>query len=64
LGREPVGSGLHGMSSEPQISREHVTNNQVARETLRSRGIRSENLTASENIKKLECCLTSDEKKA
>lgn len=52
------------MSREPQISREHVTNNQVVRETLRNRGIRPENLTASETIKKVERCLTSDEKKA
>jgi DNA-damage-inducible protein D len=54
----------HGMSSEPQISREHVTNNQVVRETLLSRGIRPEGLPASEDIKKLERRLISDEKKA
>jgi len=54
----------HGMSSEPQISREHVTNNQAVRETLLSRGIRPESLPAAEDIKKVERRLTSDEKKA
>ncbi len=34
----------HGMSSEPQISREHVTNNQAVRDTLLSRGICLESL--------------------
>ena len=34
----------HGMSSEPQISREHVTNNQAVRDTLLSRGICIESL--------------------
>ena len=54
----------HGMSNEPQISREHVTNNQAVRETLLSRGIRPEGLPASEDIKKVERRLSSDEKKA
>jgi len=54
----------HGMSSEPQISREHVTNNQAVRETLLSRGIRPESLPAAEDIKKVERRLASDEKKA
>ena len=54
----------HGMSSEPQISREHVTNNQAVRDTLLSRGIRPETLTAAEVIKKVERRLTSEEKKA
>jgi DNA-damage-inducible protein D len=54
----------HGMSSEPQISREHVTNNQAVRETLLSRGIRPESLPTAEDIKKVERRLTSDEKKA
>lgn len=54
----------HGMSSEPQISREHVTNNQAVRDTLLSRGIRPETLPAAEDIKKVERRLTSEEKKA
>ena len=54
----------HGMSNEPQISREHVTNNQAVRDTLLSRGIRPETLPAAEDIKKVERRLTSEEKKA
>ncbi len=54
----------HGMSSEPQISREHVANNQAVRETLLNRGIRPESLPAAEDVKKVERRLTSDERKA
>lgn len=54
----------HGMSSEPQISREHVTNNQAVRDTLLNRGIRPESLPPAEDVKKVERRLTSDEKKA
>ena len=54
----------HGMSNEPQISREHVTNNKAVRDTLLSRGIRPETLPAAEDIKKVERRLTSEEKKA
>lgn len=53
----------HGMASEPQISREHVTNNQAVRETLLNRGIRPESLPPSEDVKKVERRLNSDEKK-
>ncbi|MCK5384591.1 MAG: DNA damage-inducible protein D [Alphaproteobacteria bacterium] len=52
------------MGSEPQISREHVTNNQAVRETLLNRGIRPESLPPAEDIKKVERRLTSAEKKA
>lgn len=52
------------MASEPQISREHVTNNQAVRKTLLSRGIRPEALPPAEDVKKVERRLTSDEKKA
>ncbi len=52
------------MHSEPQISSEHVTNNQAVRETLLSRGIRPENLPPAEDVKKVERRLTSEEKKA
>lgn len=54
----------HGMSSEPQISREHVTNNKAVRDTLLNRGIRPESLRPAEDVKKVERRLTSDEKKA
>jgi len=54
----------HNMSSEPQISREHVTNNQAVRDTLLDRGIRPESLSPAEDVKKVERRLTSDEKKA
>jgi len=54
----------HGMSSEPQISREHVTNNAAVRQTLLSRGIRPESLPPAEDVKKVERRLSSDEKKA
>ena len=60
--REIHSARTHGMSSEPQISREHVTNNQAVRETLLSRGIRPESLPPVEDIKKVERRLTSDEK--
>lgn len=54
----------HNMSSEPQISREHVTNNQAVRDTLLNRGIRPESLSPAEDVKKVERRLTSNEKKA
>ena len=54
----------HSMSSEPQISREHVTNNQAVRDTLLNRGIRPESLPPAEDVKKVERRLTADEKKA
>ena len=52
------------MRSEPQISTEHVTNNQAVRETLLSRGIRPESLPPAEDVKKVERRLSSEEKKA
>jgi len=52
------------MGNEPQISQEHVTNNQAVRKTLLDRGIRPENLAPTEDIKKVERRLTSEEKKA
>ncbi len=54
----------HRMQSEPQISSEHITNNQAVRETLLSRGIRPESLLPAEDVKKVERRLTSEEKKA
>ncbi|MCM8526999.1 MAG: DNA damage-inducible protein D [Lentisphaeraceae bacterium] len=52
------------MQSEPQISHEHVTNNQAVRNTLLNRGIRPESLPPSEDVKKVERRLNADEKKA
>ena len=52
------------MSSEPQISREHVTNNQAVRDTLLNRGIRPESLPPAEDVKKVERRMSSEEKKA
>jgi len=51
------------MSSEPQISGEHVTNNQAVRQTLLSRGIRPESLPPAEDVKKVERRLVSATKK-
>jgi len=38
----------HRMSSEPAVSREHITNNEAVRKTLLERGIRPESLPARE----------------
>lgn len=54
----------HGMASEPQISREHVTNNQAVRDTLLSRGICPESLPPAEDVKKVERRLAAGEKQA
>ena len=52
------------LQSEPQISREHVTNNQAVRNTLLERGIRPESLPPAEDVKKVERRLTSAKKNA
>lgn len=52
------------MRSEPQISREHITNNQAVRDTLINRGIRPESLPPAEDVQKVKRRLASDEKKA
>lgn len=51
------------MQTEPQISQEHVTNNQAVRQTLLNRGIRPEALPPAEDVKKLERRLASAERK-
>lgn len=51
---------LHGESA---ITSEHVQNNQSVRDTLGSRGIKPEELPPSEDIKKLERRVKSQEKK-
>ncbi len=52
------------MQSEPEISDEHITNNQAVRHTLLNRGIRPENLPPAEDVKKVARRLTSEQKKA
>jgi len=52
------------MNKEPQISHEHVTNNQAVRKTLLDRGIRPESLVPAEDVKKVERRLATAEKKA
>ncbi len=53
----------HLMATEEAVSREHITNNQVVRNTLLERGIRPESLPPAEGVKKIERRLTSEEKK-
>ena len=52
------------MCTEPQVSREHITNNRAVRKTLLDRGIRPESLPPAEDVKKVQRRLASDEKKA
>jgi len=54
----------HGLQSEAEISREHITNNQAVRDTLLQRGIRPEALPAAEDVKKVERRLASEAKNA
>jgi DNA-damage-inducible protein D len=54
----------HGMSSEKDISNEHITNNEAVRKTLLERGIRPETLPPAEDVKKVERRLASEEKKS
>jgi DNA-damage-inducible protein D len=54
----------HQMTTEPSISREHITNNEAVRKTLLERGIRPETLPAAEDVKKVERRLASEEKKS
>lgn len=52
------------MRSEPQITQEHVTNNEAVRQTLLDRGIRPEGLPPAEDVKKVERRLSAANKKA
>jgi len=54
----------HQMKSESKISNEHVTNNKAVRNTLLERGIIPENLSAAEDVKKVERRLNSEGKKS
>ena len=51
------------MQTEQEISGEHITNNESVRNTLIERGIRPENLSPDEDVKKVERKLQSDEKR-
>ena len=51
------------LNGEPDITREHVQNNQSVRDMLGQRGIRPERLPPEEDIKKLERRVKSDERK-
>jgi DNA-damage-inducible protein D len=52
-----------GLRTEPQISGEHVKNNQDVRDLLMQRGIQPEALPPAEDIKKVERRLVSETKK-
>jgi DNA-damage-inducible protein D len=52
------------LSSETEISREHVTNNRAVRKTLVDRGIKPESLPPAEDIKKTERRLSAEDKKS
>ena len=51
------------LQGEASITVEHIQNNSTVREMLGQRGIRPEDLPASEDIKKLERRVKSQEKK-
>jgi len=50
--------------TEEGISKEHITNNEAVRKTLLERGIQPEKLLPSEDIKKVERRLISEDKKS
>ena len=52
------------LNKQNQISQEHVENNKAVRDILLQRGVKPEALPPSEDVKKLERRLESDEKKA
>ena len=52
-----------GLGTERKISTEHITNNRSVRKILLERGIKPEELSAEEDIKKLERRVNSEEKK-
>lgn len=54
----------HRMSTENEISNEHITNNKTVRNTLISRGITPENLPVQEDVKKIERKINTQNKKA
>jgi DNA-damage-inducible protein D len=52
------------MKTEIAISAEHVTNSKAVRDTLLKRGIRPENISAAEDVKKTERRLAAEKKKS
>lgn len=54
----------NSMTSETAVAREHITNNEAVRRTLIERGIRPENLSAAEDVKKVERRLASEDRKS
>ena len=54
----------HAMTTEPAISQEHIVNNEAVRNTLLERGIRPENLSPVEDVKKVERRLSAENKKS
>ena len=52
------------LSTEQEISGEHIANNSAVRDVLLDRGIRPESLPAAEDVKKVERRLTSEDKRA
>ncbi|HRE41670.1 MAG TPA: DNA damage-inducible protein D [Ignavibacteria bacterium] len=51
------------LKGENQITEEHIDNNRAVRKMLGERGVKPENLPASEDVKKLQRKLEGDEKK-
>jgi len=51
------------LNNNSSISKEHIDNNKAVRDILLQRGVRPESLPASEDIKKLERRLESEERK-
>ena len=51
------------LKGDSQITKEHIDNNLAVRKMLQDRGVKPEQLPPSEDIKKVERRLESDEKK-
>lgn len=54
----------HRLTTEPEISNEHIANNAAVREVLLDRGIRPETLPAAEDVRKVERRRSSEDKRA
>lgn len=54
----------HQMDTEREISGEHITNNKAVRNTLLERGIRPESLQPSEDLRKVERRIASEDRKS
>ena len=51
------------LKGDAQITKEHIDNNLAVRKILQDRGVKPEQLPASEDVKKVERRLESEEKK-